>query len=979
MYGDVYEGFIENRLGETVRVALQKEGYASSVSTVRLGADPLVREGARSDADELVPIRPQVVTLHLPETERAAYDAIFADDTPWRLRIEVNGTLDFVGPVRKNLSTTSADKYPTEPLPITANCGLGPLQEQDFTDESGTPYTGRRSVIGWLSEILQKVPSGLDLAASSEWFTPEMSGGTCPLEQEYVKGGTYVDDEDGPATCYDVLTDLLGGRLAFITQENGQWRVHQRAQYRFDSIEQWVYPYGWADGDSSPTSSSFTSFVTADRTAFTDRFKGGEQGRNDPRPKTEVTYEHGSAPNIVPPMWRIDPLADNTDEDQGLDLYYDVVFDNQDDVWEEPLQYNEPYNNANRQRAGVSMNIARRYAKAFDSGNATVDSVVGDAYVRMKSGREVNSGQSLRLTVDHLLDRGRVDIDLDEPFEWLGYMQVWIEDDTGTTRYLKRQVQSDASNLVKYENLDPQWVDDPAAYVAFRIPARSINEMKTDEVVTPQVPFKGEVRLAVHCGINAQDEVDDQEDMTWFSSWEMERPQLRPVTTAGEGAEETIATAFVDEGDTWERSVRTGTGPSQVHEGATELATAGELATDWKVAPYSGASPSGLSLAELMAREALYQLHDRREVLRWPVRPEQVAPSLTTTVKMTDGSRYLPVSERHDYKTARREVELVRIRRSNSLSHTLRERRNTDGEGGASSSGTSGSGAGGITWGQLDGKPEGLFSRSGDQDTLTLADTDISDALGYTPANDSPGTGLASESPHALGIADGGVDTPQLASDAVTADEIAALGGDLAFDDGAGAGAVLRGATEALEVRTQADPTTFAKITVGEVEVISGGTESTYKSEVVEIADSLVEYNTDADTDAWGGPYVYRGRKNDGSGSGLPSKGVVWNPADDRWGAADISAEKDSSGENVGSGVVTSTFSPFLQPDRQETVSKRWAFQVMQELQDGWESPGFTPGLLNGSGVSAYEDGQVRTAGLVDINAGQGRTHRAGR
>ena len=94
----------------------------------------------------------------------------------------------------------------------------------------------------------------------------------------------------------------------------------------------------------------------------------------------------------------------------------------------------------------------------------------------------------------------------------------------------------------------------------------------------------------------------------------------------------------------------------------------------------------------------------------------------------------------------------------------------------------------------------------------------------------------------------------------------------------------------------------------GELKIIDGGTASSYKSETVEIADSMLEVNTDATVDAWGGTYVYRGRKDDGTGSGLISKSVVWNPSVDAWGVADVSAEKDGSGANVGSGVKTGTF-----------------------------------------------------------------------
>jgi hypothetical protein len=115
--------------------------------------------------------------------------------------------------------------------------------------------------------------------------------------------------------------------------------------------------------------------------------------------------------------------------------------------------------------------------------------------------------------------------------------------------------------------------------------------------------------------------------------------------------------------------------------------------------------------------------------------------------------------------------------------------------------------------------------------------------------------------------------------------------------------------------RTDRDETFNENVTIkkdldvyGELKIIDGDTASSYKSETVEIADSILELNTDATVDAWGGTYVYRGRKDDGTGSGLISKSVVWNPSVDAWGVADVSAEKDGSGANVGSGVKPGTF-----------------------------------------------------------------------
>jgi len=952
-YGTVYTGQIESAARETVTVALEKEGYTGSASEMRLGADPLSKEGGRGSSEDLAPTRPHVLTIGLHPSQTDVLDDIYAGDAEWRARVTVDGALDFLGPIRKELLEQSDDKFLTDTLSLTANCGLGLLDRIDFEASTGSPYSGRRPVIEWVLRILRKLPVSLDVVVSSEWYTPSMRGDVCPLEQEYVGASAFYDDGE-PESCLSALESLLGDRLAFITQVGGVWRISQRAQYRADTFTEWTYPADWTDEDPPALSSTYSAATTADPDEYRNRHSDSTWAQRTAYPRVQMAYQHGAAPNIVPPFFRsIDGVKTNEGK-ESLQTYYELS-SQQSPKFGNELGFVQT-NTFLFEDFSAEMSVARSY------GDYTLNETVGGAYVQMQSGREVLAGQELYLSVDHAV-RHFFTTELGEaPFEWLGVLQVALQKEDGTTRYLKRGVDPSYDSPVKYQYNDPVWTSDKS-YVLVRFPAKGDGDVQTDELVAPPTPFDGRVELAVHSAINLQDESEDQVQETEYSTWAVSRPTLRPQAVSGGGAEATVARARSGSGEQWSRDTTTGTGPSQVHDGATEVESY-DLAQDWKVGPYSGGDPSGDSLAVVAAREALRQLHKRRRVLRWPVRKAEVDADLTTVIVTPDGRRYLPYSTTYSYKEARIDIEASLVRRPTSLSTSLFERRG--GSGGSGGSGGTGGGAGGGAggWGQLTGIPGGIFSRSGERGTVQPQKDDITGALGYTPADSAPGTGLAPEGAHQLGIADDGVGTAQLGTDAVTADTIAPLAGDVAFDDGVGEGAVLRGARDALEVRKQSDPSSYGTLTAAEVELVDGGSGSRYTSEIVEIADSLLELNTDADADVWGGHHVYRGRKSDGSGTGLPAKGAVWSPSAGRWGSADV----DAAGDN---GVVTDTFSPFLQPDREETIDERWAFQLKQELQSGWESDGFTAGLLTGSGVSAYTDADGRTVMEADILRGR--------
>ncbi|AUO79113.1 hypothetical protein [Salinibacter phage M8CRM-1] len=125
------------------------------------------------------------------------------------------------------------------------------------------------------------------------------------------------------------------------------------------------------------------------------------------------------------------------------------------------------------------------------------------------------------------------------------------------------------------------------------------------------------------------------------------------------------------------------------------------------------------------------------------------------------------------------------------------------------------------------------------------------------------------------------------------------MAGDLSFDDGSGTGGRISAKEKGVEVKEQ-NTGNYGSLTVSEL-IVSDGTKATQiESEVVEIADSLFELNsnyTGSSPSASAGLYVNRGSKTD--------KGLVWNEALDRWGISDVSNDS----------ITGSTFKRFVVED----------------------------------------------------------------
>lgn len=265
---------------------------------------------------------------------------------------------------------------------------------------------------------------------------------------------------------------------------------------------------------------------------------------------------------------------------------------------------------------------------------------------------------------------------------------------------------------------------------------------------------------------------------------------------------------------THELEVAHGTGPTAAHRAATfDGAANADLIDDWKVGAYTTEDPTEITSAQIMAREALYQLAGQREALRYRFN-RRLRPYLTKAIDF-DGSRYLPLHTEHSYRRSKTLVEAPLLERDDTISLGLEQRR-TSGSGGSGGGGTTSGGLTGSTggvgsWDDITGKPADLFSRSGTKGTVKIALEDLKDAAGYTPANASPGTGLTSTG------------TNQLAFDTDWGDNRYQQAGDqsLTINDGSDQGVILTAIQDTLRV-TQQDGGGLGHVQAGRIESVPG-------------------------------------------------------------------------------------------------------------------------------------------------------------
>ena len=700
-FSPAYTYSTETRLGETLTVSLLREDYSGGEDPMLLGNPPLTRQASKRESDELIGLQPQVVEVRMSPTHEHVVKDVYSSDDRWRVRVELDGALDFLGPIRKTLRDTSADKFSEDPLVLNANGGLGTLQGQSFEPISDDPVRSR----GWrIVNVLQELGLGLDVAMASEFWAPHMDETQNPLFQEYIGQRSYRG-EDGWMDYYDVLNELVSEKGMFLVQERGMWHCYQRQLFRSSTFDRWIYPFDYVPGsDPTPSAETYEASVQASTPGYTERLKGGTNKGVASRDAVEVAYNHGTTGNVVPGYnyqnsqnWALDDGVD--DFTSPFVWFQGAVEDNGNPVENQLTE---------RARLEESVRLLEDWQYVLQP---SWDVLIGD---------DAQDG---------------------EPYDLLGYVKMGLELADGSQYYLKRQVSQDPDDSNRFVYEDPIWTQDSSHWTAWIVAWNGSHIVRMDaDLTVPDLPGTGALHMEVG---NVIDPLPNRFGEQTAYTVKAKVPVLQPVGPDGNQIESTTyraeATQTSSDKDPYKVEVETGSGPTALHissarESDVDFVRSGELITDWDTAPMAIGDDGPLA-APLLARVLLYQLAPPNErALEYTFREEAVACGLTKAI-VKDGTVYLPKSLEHDYMDRMRSVVAPPVVYDESISiSTQRVFGDSGGSGGGGGGGSGSSGGGGVSnWRSIAGKPDEIFSRSGEGGTVTIGQSDIASALGHGP------------------------------------------------------------------------------------------------------------------------------------------------------------------------------------------------------------------------------------------------------
>jgi hypothetical protein len=230
-----------------------------------------------------------------------------------------NGTpvTKFVGYNQSEIFTEPYDQPPYVSV-LEFTCGLNHLKYIRF-DNSGTLYTGQKTIIEVLRLALNKLPTPLNIREFNLIYEDSINSttGDSAFNQIYVDPSVYKEEEDKDQPtevgffCWDVINEILKPFNAHIYIAEGKWQIWQPQGYQETTI--YYREFIPRAGSESTVTVDFTGNLTTNKRTTTGADFGNANELVLVAPSTEMSIE--------PPLNRI-KVTYNTDsldiEDSNL-------------------------------------------------------------------------------------------------------------------------------------------------------------------------------------------------------------------------------------------------------------------------------------------------------------------------------------------------------------------------------------------------------------------------------------------------------------------------------------------------------------------------------------------------------------------------------------------------------------------------------------------------------------------------------------
>lgn len=317
----LYKGEFCDKSGETIFIEFKRlhEDNGQPVVPIQLifaGHDdqPLVISYKEDGDYKITPINGSEVTVNIKATQNSGFelsDMYTENERDWL--IVISGAWNHSAWL---IPDSCSEPYNSKPYDVTirATDALGTLKDTPFLDANGSRYNGFYSDVAVLREIFLKTGLPLDIGIAVNTFESQMNTAICPLSQTFINTARFLDADNNPFSCEEVLRSILQRWSARLHQFNGKWQIVNTLELSSGSpIVMWNFDYlgvtktSSTIGNSSVAGGRDKPLIPVDATnSITKAFKSSTAYYQYGYPTNELVngdFNDWASPMVLPNHW----------------------------------------------------------------------------------------------------------------------------------------------------------------------------------------------------------------------------------------------------------------------------------------------------------------------------------------------------------------------------------------------------------------------------------------------------------------------------------------------------------------------------------------------------------------------------------------------------------------------------------------------------------------------------------------------------
>lgn len=246
VYKDYYHGEFCDKNGDTINIDIKRHLRAGDpdpdVTDIIFGGEEPVAIDYKDEGEyKQVPVIGSECTIKVKAVNGFELSSLYTEsETEWMVLI--TGGWEWVGFV---IPDSCSEPYAFEPydIEISATDRTGTLKDAPFQNPDLTNIALTFTDQEVLRQALQR--TGLDLSMIIACNTREASMNTfgdngCPLRKVYINTQAFIDEDEQPSSCYEVIRSICVRWSSRLFQWNGKWHfvnVLEQSKGAIDSTE----------------------------------------------------------------------------------------------------------------------------------------------------------------------------------------------------------------------------------------------------------------------------------------------------------------------------------------------------------------------------------------------------------------------------------------------------------------------------------------------------------------------------------------------------------------------------------------------------------------------------------------------------------------------------------------------------------------------------------------------------------------------